>query len=61
MWACSKKRKSAADRVGDAARQELALEQDAVVMVAIEHGHLPSASPFSRASRICWQMNAASS
>ncbi len=30
----------AADRVGDVARQQLALQQDAVVMVAIEHGHL---------------------
>ena len=52
----------AADRVGDAARQQLALQQDAVVMVAIEHGHLAQRpGPCSRASRICWQMKAASS
>ena len=30
-----------ANGVGNAARQQLALEQDAVVVVAIQDGHLP--------------------
>ena len=36
----------ATDRVGDVARQELALQEDAVVMVAIEHGHLAERQAF---------------
>ncbi len=35
----------APDRVGDAPRDQLALEQDAVVVVAIEHGHLAQRDP----------------
>ncbi len=41
----------AADRVGDVACQELALQEDAVVMVAIEHGHLARAPGLFRGLR----------
>ena len=34
------KPQAAANRIGNAASQELALQEDAVVMIAIEYGHL---------------------
>ncbi len=45
MCACSKKRSPLRTGVRDAAREQLALNQNAVVMVAIEHGHLPKRQP----------------
>ena len=55
------KSQAAANRVGDASRQKLALQENAVVMIAIEHGHLAQRQALFRELRvICWQMNAAS-